>query len=169
MTKSSKDRREKRLSWAPPTHLTRNQLRFQVVALIGFVILLFAGTSWLLSDISGEYTAECPPPMGTVRMSIVNKDGRSKSDLACGGYGTVLVANEPMVSAGQSVNWLYQVPDEWLRQGRKNRRVKFFGKIENGTIAGIIQDGAKGYPVKLERNPAVSVYRLILSYIYGGS
>ena len=136
---------------------------FDTVFCLFIIATGVGGSFWMLSDVTGEYTAN-DPHIGVVRMSVIRRATNVKSELSFG-RGAILAASIPSASPGDKFSWKYVVPEEWVSKGQPYREVYFYGTIKDGIATGIIKDGIGVYPVKLTRNTFASLYRQVQSHL----
>ncbi len=145
-----------------PRGLSRKVV-LQIIGLLAFVGLASVACSWMLSDITGEYGAN-DDRQGSIHMSIIRKATTVRGELAYG-TGALLETTAPYASAGEQLNWTFSIPDRWLQQGQPQHTVYFHGKVEDGVVTGVLQDGAIVTPIKLPRNAIASIYRQLQSHL----
>lgn len=135
----------------------------QIIGLLAFVGLASVACSWMLSDITGEYGAN-DGRQGSIHMSIIRKATTIKGELAYGS-GALLETTAPFASAGDQLNWTFSIPDRWIEQGQSQHIIYFHGKVVDGVVTGVLQDGAVVTAIKLPRNAIASIYRQLQSHL----
>jgi hypothetical protein len=121
------------------------------------------GLSWMLSDVTGEYSCN-DRHLGIIRMSLVRRATNIKGELSYGS-GANLEMNTSKLDPDEKIDLTFELPQRWVEEGQTYRAVQFHGTIKDGIAAGVIQDGAGVYPVKMEKNSIASVYRQIQSHL----
>jgi hypothetical protein len=142
----------------------RVQLLLMNMGLFLFVVCMsWWGLTWMLSDVTGEYSAN-DPRLGIVRMSLVRRAANIKGELSYGS-GAMLEMNTSKLDPDAKIDLTFELPQRWVDEGQTYRAVQFHGTIKEGIASGVIQDGAGVFPVKLEKNSIASVYRQIQSHL----
>lgn len=140
-----------------------NSLLLNMAMCLLVIFMGIWGTTWLLSDVTGEYTSN-DPELGTVRMSIVRRATNFKGELSYGS-GAMLEMNTAQLPAEKKLDLIFEIPQKWVDEGQNFRSVKFHGMIKDGTISGVIQDGSAVFPIKLEKDGLSSLHRQIQSHL----
>lgn len=122
--------------------------------------------NWLSQDITGEYTA-FTPPLGVISMSFERRDGNIYSKLGCGS-GAYLEANFPDQPNETFTNVVFQLPDKWIRQGQRQRKIIFNGTIKDGTVQGSLRDGQQVQVINLQKDALISLRYVVQSHLPGG-
>jgi len=128
--------------------------------IIGFFLV---ATLNIIADIRGEYHSYIHR-VGQVRLSIRHSDGKLHGDLTLPPMKTVVVDVSDK-EVGQDVDWQFKDPEN----PDKQTDVSFKGKVEPGTLTGVVQNGNAAYPVTLERDLIASILRQIRGLVPGAS
>lgn len=134
------------------------------MGLVLFVICMsWWGLSWMLSDVTGEYTSN-DPRLGIVRMSLVRRATNIKGELSYG-PGALLEMTTTKLEPDTKIDLTFELPQRWIDEGQAPRFVHFNGTIKEGTASGVIRDGLQVFPVTLQKNSIASIYRQIQSHL----
>jgi hypothetical protein len=131
--------------------------------LLAAIVFGIIAINWTLNDITGEYTA-VDPQLGTLSMSLIRKAANIRGELSCG-TGAILEATVPESHPENELDLTFQLPQKWINEGQTYRRVEFHGRVQDGSITGVLQENGQVYPIKLERNALSSIYRQIQSHL----
>jgi hypothetical protein len=131
--------------------------------LIMFIGMFWAACSWMLSDVTGEYSCQ-NNYVGQVRLSLVRKAANVKGELSYGS-GSFLEMVTPNVVPDQEFQWTFSTPEKWVEKGQRKRYVKMTGTIKDGTVTAKIYEGRTVTDVTLARSGMASVYRQFQSHM----
>ena len=133
-----------------------------IIVITAFILLALAR---LVNDIRGEYTSD-NPRLGHVRLSVDHHDNKITCTLKIPKTHPFRCETKDDSLKGD-VAW--QFKDAYPT--KTSTPIYFKGKINTGegTISGVIQDGANVYPISLKRDDLASLTRQMLSALPGGS
>lgn len=141
----------------------KQKLSYNVIGLLSFLALVFILINWMLSDVTGEYTAS--DRVGEpVRLSIVRRAANVHSELSYGS-GAYLETTVNEIDPAKGIHLVFDLPDEWVQKGQQFRRVTMEGKFDEGDIDATFMEGQEIFSIKLKRQPINSVYRQIQSHL----
>ncbi len=134
---------------------------------MALVIIVIVGgwqaTLWVLSDMTGEYRAY-DERLGSVSLCLVRKATRMIGELSYG-RGAILSLVEAKSEKPESLDLIFELPQEWVDKGQKYRKVEFVGKIEDAVVTGTIYDGQSKFDVKLMRDSIASIKRNVMALL----
>jgi hypothetical protein len=127
-----------------------------IVIAIFFVLALLR----MVSEVGGEYVANCPSLHGTVACSIVHSDKDIRATLSIP-RTPILVCTVSDQNIGENVDWQFQT----LHKGKSTEPVHFKGTVESSSMTGIVQDGIRIFPVKLEKDCVATLTRQLTGFV----
>lgn len=129
-----------------------------MVAILGLSILN------MVSDVRGEYAGSNDALGGMLICSVTHSDKNIEARLTIPNT-PLLICNTTEENVGPNVDWLYKV----VHKTQETTPVHFVGNVDSGAMTGIIQDGVKVFPVKLQKDMLASVLRQLRAFIPGAN